>query len=67
VRPVPGAIFGAARQRVTAHRGRLHFAHADASGISIFEEANDRGVACAEAVLAALGTRVASFRGRDRA
>jgi hypothetical protein len=43
-------------------RGRVHVAHADASGMSLFEEANDRGVAAAEAVLAALGVRVPTMR-----
>ncbi len=62
VRPRPGLVWGAARRRVTGHRGRVHFAHADASGISIFEEANDRGVGAAEAVLAALGERAKSVR-----
>jgi hypothetical protein len=62
VRPVPGLIWGEARARIAGHRGRLHFAHADASGISLFEEANDRGVAAAEAVLRALGQRVETFR-----
>ncbi len=64
VRPRPGLIFGAARERVLAHRGRLHFAHADGSGISIFEEANDRGVLAAEQVLAGFGQRVDTFRGK---
>ncbi len=62
VRPRPGLIWGAARSRVTGHRGRLHFAHADASGISIFEEANDRGVGAAESVLRALGERAKTVR-----
>jgi hypothetical protein len=62
VRPRPGLIWGDARRTITAHRGRLHFAHADASGISIFEESNDRGVLAAEAVLRALGGRQASVR-----
>ena len=62
VRPRPGLIWGEARARVAAHRGRLHFAHADASGLSLFEEANDRGVMAAEAVLAALGHRSDTFR-----
>ncbi|HQZ45104.1 MAG TPA: NAD(P)-binding protein [Usitatibacteraceae bacterium] len=62
VRPRPGLIWGEAREKILAHRGRLHFAHADASGLSLFEEANDRGVAAAESVLAALGERVASVR-----
>ena len=56
VRPGPGLIWGEARRRLAAPGRRLHFAHADASGLSLFEEANDRGVAAAEAVLAALGS-----------
>jgi hypothetical protein len=55
VRPVPGYIWGQDRARLTRTAGRLHVAHADASGLSLFEEANDRGVAAAEAVLAATG------------
>lgn len=62
VLPRPGLIWGGERARILAHRGRVHFAHGDASGISIFEEANDRGVAAAEAVLAALGEKVETFR-----
>jgi hypothetical protein len=64
VLPRPGLIWGDARRRFTEHRGRIHFAHADASGLSLFEEANDRGVAAAEAVLAALGSKVETFRYR---
>jgi monoamine oxidase len=60
--PRPGVIWGEARRRVSAHRGRLHFAHADASGLSLFEEATDRGVGAAEAVLAALGAKGDSMR-----
>ncbi len=60
--PRPGVIWGEARRRIAAHRGRLHFAHADASGLSLFEEATDRGVAAAESVLAALGGKTESMR-----
>jgi monoamine oxidase len=60
--PQPGLVWGEARRRIAARRGRLHFAHADASGASLFEEANERGTAAAEAVLAALGGRVESVR-----
>lgn len=60
--PMPGVIWGEARRRVNAHRGRIHFAHADASGLSLFEEAVDRGVAAAEGILSALGARFDSFR-----
>jgi hypothetical protein len=62
VRPRPGLIWGAARKRIVERRGRLHFAHADASGLSLFEEANDRGVMAAEAVLGALGHKSDTFR-----
>ena len=61
--PRPGLIWGEARARMAERRDRrLHYAHCDASGLSLFEEANDRGVAAAEAVLAALGSRPASMR-----
>lgn len=66
--PRPGLIWGAEQARVqawNAARGtRLHFAHADASGLSLFEEANDRGVAAAEAVLVKLGSRADTLRHR---
>lgn len=66
--PRPGLIWGPEQARVQAwnaqRRTRLHFAHADASGLSLFEEANDRGVAAAEAVLARLGARVDTLRYR---
>lgn len=64
VLPRPGLIWGEARRRFNRRRGRIHFAHADASGLSLFEEANDRGVAAAEAVLEALGAREETFRYR---
>jgi hypothetical protein len=59
VRPVPGFIWGADRARFQQPLGRIHFAHSDVSGISIFEEAYTRGVRCADALarrLAAVGT-----------
>jgi hypothetical protein len=61
VRPRPGFVWGDARRRVEAHAGRVHFAHSDASGLSLFEEAQYRGVAAAERVLARLGVRSESF------
>jgi len=61
VRPRPGFVWGDARRRVEAHAGRVHFAHSDASGFSLFEEAQYRGVAAAERVLARLGVRSESF------
>jgi predicted NAD/FAD-dependent oxidoreductase len=61
VRPTPGFVWGDARRRVEAHAGRVHFAHSDASGFSLFEEAQYRGVAAAERVLARLGVRTDTF------
>lgn len=62
--PRPGFIWGEARRHIADRRGRVHVAHADASGLSLFEEANDRGVAAAEAVLAGLGLKADSYRWR---
>ena len=61
VRPRPGFVWGDARRRVEAHAGRVHFAHSDASGFSLFEEAQYRGVAAAERVLARIGLRSDTF------
>ncbi len=55
VLPKPGFVWGSERQAAARPLGPIHFAHSDLSGYSIFEEANDRGVRAAEAVLAALG------------
>ncbi|APV48626.1 hypothetical protein BWI17_02350 [Betaproteobacteria bacterium GR16-43] len=62
VRPVPGRIWGEERRTIVGHRGRVHFAHADASGLSLIEEATDRGVMAAESVLAAFGVRSSTMR-----
>jgi len=43
-----------------AGSGRIRFAHADVSGLSLFEEANYRGVLAAERTLARLGVSFAS-------
>jgi phytoene dehydrogenase-like protein len=51
VRPVPGSIFSAERQRLTRRQGRIVFANSDVSGISIFEEAQFHGVKSAEEIL----------------
>ena len=59
-RPVPGLIWGAARQRFAVDGQRLRFAHADVSGFSLFEEAQYRGVLAAERTLRHLGVRFAS-------
>jgi glycine/D-amino acid oxidase-like deaminating enzyme len=55
VRPSVGAMFAAERQALKAaprdHRGVL-FAHSDLSGLSLFEEAQYRGVTAADRALA---------------
>ncbi len=56
VRPVPGFIWGQARQLAQVPlNGSLHFAHSDLGGLALFEEANWHGVRAAEAVLGGLG------------
>jgi hypothetical protein len=61
--PRPGFIWGEARAAMAERRGRrIHYAHADACGLSLFEESNDRGVAAAEAVMASFGIRQDSMR-----
>ncbi len=54
IRPTPGAIWGAQRAAACVHASPVFFAHSDMSGISIFEEANERGVRAADAVRAFL-------------
>ncbi len=54
IKPVPGLITSAARQRMADPIGPIHFAHSDLSGLSIFEEAYTRGVLAASAVAASL-------------
>jgi hypothetical protein len=63
VLPKPGFISGAARQRASQAVGGVHFAHSDLSGLALFEEAQDRGILAAEAVLRARGQDVSPFGG----
>lgn len=51
LRPVPGFIWGAARRKALAPFGNVFFAHSDMSGISIFEEAQYRGIMAAKAAV----------------
>jgi len=51
IRPKPGFIWGDARRRLAQPFGRIHFAHSDLSGLSLFEEAQYRGVVAAERIL----------------
>ncbi len=53
-RPKPGGIFSAERRKLANQQGSLLFANSDLSGLSIFEEAQYRGVRAAEKALALL-------------
>jgi hypothetical protein len=55
IRPVPGFIWGEARQKMQQPHSRIVFAHSDMSGISIFEEAFTRGTQAADALLQLIG------------
>ncbi len=55
VRPVPGFVWGPARAAALTRQDALLTAHADLSGIPIFEEAFYRGVLAAEEVLRRAG------------
>jgi glycine/D-amino acid oxidase-like deaminating enzyme len=57
VRPTPGSMFSAERQRLSSKKDRLLFANSDLSGISIFEEAQYQGVKAAEKVLERIAGR----------
>lgn len=48
IRPDPGLITGDELARAREPLGRVHFAHSDLSGISMFEEAFLRGVSAAD-------------------
>ena len=55
VRPTVGFLSQPARTSETWSPSGIHLAHSDVSGLSLFEEAQHRGVAAAEAVLSTLG------------
>ncbi|MBN8530895.1 MAG: NAD(P)-binding protein [Alphaproteobacteria bacterium] len=57
VRPVPGFVWGEARQEAARPKPPFFFAHSDLSGFSIFEEAQYRGVLAAEGAMRHLGHR----------
>ncbi len=55
IRPVPGFVHGEVRRRAAESFGPVRFAHSDMSGLSLFEEAQYRGVRAAEDLLRQLG------------
>ncbi|MCK9387508.1 MAG: NAD(P)-binding protein [Sulfuritalea sp.] len=60
IRPLPGRLWSGSRKPFETGNGGIQFAHADVSGLSLFEEANFRGVRAAERTLDRLGVSYAS-------
>ena len=60
IRPLPGCLWSGARAGFEKGRPGVQFAHADVSGLSLFEEANFRGVLAAERTLTRLGVSYVS-------
>lgn len=60
IRPLPGRLWGGARAAFERGLPGIQFAHADVSGLSLFEEANFRGVLAAERTLRRLGVSFAT-------
>lgn len=63
IRPVPGFLWGGAREAAAAPKPPMFFAHSDLSGLSIFEEAHDRGARAAAGAIAHLGLRAGAAAG----
>ena len=55
IRPTPGFLSSPARQTLRRGADRIFFAHSDVSGLSLFEEAQHRGVTGADRALALVG------------
>jgi phytoene dehydrogenase-like protein len=55
VRPTPGFLASPARRALEEAEGPVFYAHSDLSGLSLFEEAQDRGIAAAARVLERVG------------
>jgi monoamine oxidase len=60
IRPLPGRLWSGTRSGFELGGPGVQFAHADVSGLSLFEEANFRGVLAAERTLSRLGVSYAS-------
>ena len=63
IRPVPGFLWGEARRRAADAYGPVCFAHSDMSGLSLFEEAQYRGVRAAENLMRDIGHEYRSSLG----
>ena len=51
IRPTPGFLSSPSRRHLRGTRRPLFFAHSDVSGLSLFEEAQSRGVTAADRAL----------------
>ena len=65
-RPTPGFLQSAGRQKMLAGHDGLYYANSDLSGISIFEEAQYRGVEAARRALERLGASSRIWRSPGR-
>jgi hypothetical protein len=52
IRPHPGFLWGESRRKAREPVGNIHFAHADLSGVALFEEAFYQGLRAADEVVA---------------
>ena len=55
IQPLPGFVWGEARQQAAKPMGSIHFAGTDLSGVALLEEAFFHGVRAAEEILAVRG------------
>jgi glycine/D-amino acid oxidase-like deaminating enzyme len=55
IRPTPGFLASSARHQLRAARDGLFYAHSDLSGLSLFEEAQFRGVTAADGAIGGIG------------
>lgn len=55
IQPLPGFVWGPAREQASKPLGPIHFAGTDLSGVALLEEAFFHGVRAAEEVLAVRG------------
>jgi hypothetical protein len=55
IQPLPGFVWGDARQQAAKPMGSIHFAGTDLSGVALLEEAFFHGVRAAEEILSVRG------------
>jgi hypothetical protein len=62
IRPTPGFLSDPVRRALADARGPVFYAHSDLSGLSLFEEAQYRGITAADGALAWIGQGAAAAR-----